>query len=69
LYIGARFYYREGPKKPEEMDFITNIEEIEADTYVASKLTTHLDPNSFIFSSDMMNRLPETKQKLSGNGW
>jgi len=33
LYIGARFYYREGPKKPEDMDFITNIEEIEADTY------------------------------------
>jgi amino acid transporter len=33
LYVGARFYYREPPKKPEEMDFITNLDEIEADTY------------------------------------
>jgi len=33
LYLGARIYYQEGPKKPLEMDFITNINEIEADTY------------------------------------
>jgi amino acid transporter len=33
LYLGARMYYREGPKKPLEMDFLTNIDEIEADTY------------------------------------
>jgi yeast amino acid transporter len=34
LYIGARLYYREAPKKPQDMDFITNIDEIEAETYV-----------------------------------
>ncbi|KJA26160.1 hypothetical protein HYPSUDRAFT_199366 [Hypholoma sublateritium FD-334 SS-4] len=33
LYIGAKFYYREPIKKPHEMDFITNIQEIEAETY------------------------------------
>jgi len=33
LYLGARLYYKEGPKKPLEMDFLTNIDEIEADTY------------------------------------
>jgi amino acid transporter len=33
LYLGARLYYREAPKKPYEMDFVTNIAEIEADTY------------------------------------
>ncbi|KAJ3545067.1 hypothetical protein NMY22_g2575 [Coprinellus aureogranulatus] len=33
LYIGARFYYRTPMVKPEDMDFVTNIDEIEADTY------------------------------------
>jgi len=33
LYFGARYYYQEGPKKPHEMDFVTNIAEIEAETY------------------------------------
>ncbi|KAJ8475346.1 hypothetical protein ONZ45_g2324 [Pleurotus djamor] len=33
LYIGAKFWYREPYKRPHEMDFITNIAEIEADTY------------------------------------
>ena len=32
LYIGARLYYRTPFVKPEDMDFITNIDEIEADT-------------------------------------
>lgn len=29
LYIGAKFYYKESVKKPHEMDFVTNIKEIE----------------------------------------
>ncbi|PPQ72714.1 hypothetical protein CVT26_003009 [Gymnopilus dilepis] len=33
LYLGAKYYYREPAKKPHEMDFVTNIKEIEADTY------------------------------------
>jgi len=33
LYLGARIYYHVGPMKPYEMDFVTNIPEIEADTY------------------------------------
>jgi amino acid transporter len=33
LYVGARLYYQEGPKKPREMDYVTNIPEIEAETY------------------------------------
>jgi len=33
LYFGARIYYQEGSKKPHEMDFVTNIAEIEAETY------------------------------------
>ncbi|KAF9480057.1 amino acid permease [Pholiota conissans] len=33
MYFGAKFYYREGIKKPHEMDFVTNIKEIEAETY------------------------------------
>jgi amino acid transporter len=33
LYVGAKFYYRESSKKPQEMDFITDIDQIEADTY------------------------------------
>ena len=31
LYAGAKFYYREAIKKPHEMDFVTNIKEIEAE--------------------------------------
>jgi len=33
LYLGARIYFREGPKKPHEMDFVSNIPEFEAETY------------------------------------
>ncbi|KAJ3564258.1 hypothetical protein NP233_g8416 [Leucocoprinus birnbaumii] len=33
LYVGARLWYRESPVKPEDMDFISNIAEIEAETY------------------------------------
>jgi len=33
MYIGAKFWYRQPVKKPLEMDFVTNIKEIEADTY------------------------------------
>lgn len=32
MYIGARIYYRQGPVAAEDMDFVTNIAEIEADT-------------------------------------
>jgi hypothetical protein len=32
MYIGAKFIYREPIKTPEEMDFITDIKEIEAAT-------------------------------------
>lgn len=31
LYFGAKFYFKESLKKPEEMDFVTNVEEIEAE--------------------------------------
>ncbi|KAN0100779.1 amino acid-polyamine-Organocation superfamily protein [Tylopilus felleus] len=31
LYIGARFYYRTPPVKPEDMDFVSDIAQIEAD--------------------------------------
>ncbi|TFK40978.1 amino acid permease [Crucibulum laeve] len=33
LYLGAKFYYKQPIVKPHEMDFVTNIAEIEADTY------------------------------------
>jgi len=33
MYIGSKFWYRQPVKKPLEMDFVTNIKEIEADTY------------------------------------
>ncbi|KAI0669962.1 amino acid permease [Trametes maxima] len=33
LYIGAKLYYRTPSVKPENMDFITGLKEIEADTY------------------------------------
>lgn len=33
LYIVAKFYYKENIKKPHEMDFVTNIKEIEEETY------------------------------------
>jgi amino acid transporter len=32
MYIGAKFFYREPVKKPEEMDFVTDIKEIESVT-------------------------------------
>lgn len=31
LYVGARFYYRSSPVKPEDMDFVSDIAQIEAD--------------------------------------
>lgn len=34
LYIGAKFYYKEAIKKPHEMDFVTDIKEIEEETCV-----------------------------------
>ncbi|KAF8167918.1 amino acid permease [Crassisporium funariophilum] len=33
MYVGARLYYREPYKKAHEMDFVTNIAEIEAEMY------------------------------------
>ncbi|KAF5355742.1 hypothetical protein D9756_003931 [Leucocoprinus leucothites] len=33
LYIGARYKYRQGPIKAEDMDFVSNLAEIEADSY------------------------------------
>jgi len=33
MYFGARFYYKKGPVKPEDMDFVSGIAEIEADSY------------------------------------
>jgi amino acid transporter len=33
LYFGARFFYNQKPRKAQEMDFITNIDEIEAEIY------------------------------------
>lgn len=32
FYIGAKFYYKVPVKKAHEMDFVTNIKEIEAET-------------------------------------
>ena len=34
LYIGARIHYKERPRSPKYMDFVSNIAEIEAETYV-----------------------------------
>lgn len=33
LYIGSRFYYKTAPVQPMDMDFISGIKEIEAETY------------------------------------
>ena len=33
LYVGAKFYFRTPLVKPEEMDFITGLKEVEAITY------------------------------------
>ncbi|RXW18248.1 hypothetical protein EST38_g7619 [Candolleomyces aberdarensis] len=33
LYIGSRFYYRKPLVKPTDMDFVSNLDEIEADSY------------------------------------
>ena len=38
LYISSRLYFRESIKKPEEMDFVSGLAEIEADTYVPTDL-------------------------------
>lgn len=32
LYIGARMYFKRGPVKAEDMDFVSNIAEIEAES-------------------------------------
>ncbi|KAF8473614.1 amino acid permease [Gautieria morchelliformis] len=33
LYIGARLWYKQGPISPQDMDFVTGLDAIEADTY------------------------------------
>lgn len=33
LYIGAKLYFRTPMVKPEDMDFVSGLKEIEADTY------------------------------------
>ena len=33
LYVGAKLYFRTPLVKPEDMDFISGLKEIEADTY------------------------------------
>ena len=33
LYVGARLYYKCAPVKPEDMDFVSGLKEIEADCY------------------------------------
>ncbi|KXN89850.1 Dicarboxylic amino acid permease [Leucoagaricus sp. SymC.cos] len=33
LYVGARIYYRQGPIKAKDMDFVSNLAEIEAESY------------------------------------
>ncbi|KAF9454882.1 hypothetical protein P691DRAFT_799885 [Macrolepiota fuliginosa MF-IS2] len=33
LYTGARIYFKRGPVKAQDMDFVSNLAEIEADTY------------------------------------
>lgn len=35
LYIGARIYFRQGPVKAEDMDFVSNLAEIEAESWVS----------------------------------
>ena len=65
MYFGAKFYYKQPPKKAEEMDFVTDIAEIEAEEYVIWILR-HLI--KLTFRLDTMNLLPETRLKHSGNG-
>ncbi|KAF5313268.1 hypothetical protein D9619_003037 [Psilocybe cf. subviscida] len=43
LYIGAKFYYKEAIKKPHEMDFVTNIKEIEAEVWHEPKPKNKLE--------------------------
>lgn len=33
LYIGAKFWYKDPIKRPEEMDFISGIKEIESESW------------------------------------
>lgn len=35
MYLGAKYYYKQPVVRSKDMDFVTNIDEIEADTYVA----------------------------------
>ena len=41
LYIGAKLWKRTPMHRPEDMDFITGLKEIEADSYVAPSSPSH----------------------------
>lgn len=69
LYIGAKLYCREPIKTPHEMDFITNVQEIEAETYVAESIcywSRAFCPENFI---DTTILLLEIEWRRRGNGW
>lgn len=45
LYLGAKFYYKVPYVKAKDMDFVTNIAEIEAETYVYRHFSYGIDPD------------------------
>lgn len=64
LYLGARLYHKQPIRKPAEMDFVSNIAEIEAETYVLLLL------RSFSYGLQaMMIPRPKIRGKRFGLGW
>lgn len=72
LYFGAKFYYKEPIKKPHEMDFVTDIAAIEAESYVLANnhwfrvfmLTANLS-----VPPGTRNLHRGTRLRHCGNGW
>lgn len=44
MYLGARIYYKKGPIKPQDMDFVSGLAEIEADRSVPFVSEIHVPP-------------------------
>ncbi|PPR01613.1 hypothetical protein CVT24_005764 [Panaeolus cyanescens] len=66
MYVGARLYYKERPKKAHEMDFVTNIAEIEAETVVESPPKNKLEAFwRWLKSTALSTRLRTNRQNNS----
>ena len=68
LYITWKFKTGVPIVKAADMDFITDIDEIEADTYVF-RPTSEMYQGDIYCLPDMTNLLRKTSSKLSGLGW